>query len=114
MRRNLFTQRMCSPVKKAKLPRSQSVSAVEGLKRKRCDESEGNVWRFVSVWSSADVSHLKQTVFFPERHKLLTKKVCETPLHKQVSSRLLYRQKMGRCVEHHVFTLTVLLPTTPC
>lgn len=43
MRRNLFTQQMGSPSKKAKLPRSQSVSAVEGLKRKRCDESEGNV-----------------------------------------------------------------------
>ncbi|XP_071348126.1 treslin isoform X2 [Trachinotus anak] len=71
VRRNLFNQEIVSPSKKAKLPRSQSVSAVEGLKRKRSHESE-------------------------ERHKLLTKKVCETPLHKQVSSRLLYRQKMGR------------------
>ncbi|XP_070686769.1 treslin [Pempheris klunzingeri] len=71
VRRNLFNQEVVSPSKKAKLPRSQSVSAVEGLKRKRSHESE-------------------------ERHKLLTKKVCETPHHKQVSSRLLYRQKMGR------------------
>ncbi|XP_074489924.1 treslin isoform X1 [Sebastes fasciatus] len=71
VRRNLFNQEVVSPSKKAKLPRSQSVSAVEGLKRKRSLESE-------------------------ERHKLLTKKVCETPHHKQVSSRLLYRQKMGR------------------
>ncbi|XP_044048596.1 treslin isoform X2 [Siniperca chuatsi] len=71
VRRNLFNQEIVSPSKKAKLPRSQSVSAVEGLKRKRSHESE-------------------------ERHKLLTKKVCETPLHKQVSNRLLYRQKMGR------------------
>ncbi|XP_018541184.2 LOW QUALITY PROTEIN: treslin [Lates calcarifer] len=71
VRRNLFNQEIVSPSKKAKLPRSQSVSAVEGLKRKRSHEPE-------------------------ERHKLLTKKVCETPLHKQVSSRLLYRQKMGR------------------
>ncbi|XP_040895306.1 treslin isoform X2 [Toxotes jaculatrix] len=71
VRRNLFNQEIVSPSKKAKLPRSQSVSAVEGLKRKRSRESE-------------------------ERHKLLTKKVCETPHHKQVSSRLLYRQKMGR------------------
>uniref|UniRef100_A0A3P8SVQ4 Treslin N-terminal domain-containing protein n=1 Tax=Amphiprion percula TaxID=161767 RepID=A0A3P8SVQ4_AMPPE len=63
VRRNLFNQEMVSPSKKAKLPRSQSVSAVEGLKQK---------------------------------HKLLTKKVCETPAHKQVSSRLLHRQKMGR------------------
>ncbi|KAM7397103.1 hypothetical protein PAMP_020100 [Pampus punctatissimus] len=71
VRRNLFNQETVSPSKKAKLPRSQSVSAVEGLKRKRSHESE-------------------------ERHKLITKKVCETPLHKQVSNRLLYRQKMGR------------------
>ncbi|XP_017288318.1 treslin [Kryptolebias marmoratus] len=70
VRRNLFNQ-IISPSKKAKLPRSQSVSAVEGLKRKRSPESE-------------------------ERHKLLTKKVCETPVHKQVSRRLLHRQKMGR------------------
>ncbi|MED6269904.1 hypothetical protein CHARACLAT_004308 [Characodon lateralis] len=31
-----------------------------------------------------------------EKHKLLTKEVCDTPLHKQVSSRLLQRQKIGR------------------
>uniref|UniRef100_A0A3Q2ZXU5 TOPBP1 interacting checkpoint and replication regulator n=1 Tax=Kryptolebias marmoratus TaxID=37003 RepID=A0A3Q2ZXU5_KRYMA len=72
VRRNLFNQ-IISPSKKAKLPRSQSVSAVEGLKRKRSPESE-------------------------ERHKLLTKKVCETPVHKQVSRRLLHRQKMGRYI----------------
>ncbi|XP_063732938.1 treslin isoform X2 [Eleginops maclovinus] len=71
VRRNLFNQEMVSPSKKAKLPRSKSVSAVEGLKRKRSAESE-------------------------ERHKLMTKKVCETPHHKQGSNRLLYRQKMGR------------------
>ncbi|XP_030281197.1 treslin [Sparus aurata] len=73
VRRNLFNQKIVSPSKKAKLPRSQSVSAVEGLKlkRKRSHESE-------------------------ERHKLLTKKVCETPHHKQGSSRFLFRQKMGR------------------
>ncbi|XP_034390143.1 treslin isoform X2 [Cyclopterus lumpus] len=71
VRRNLFNEEMVSPSKKAKMPRSQSVSAVEGLKRKRSLESE-------------------------EGHKLLTKKVCETPHHKQVSSRLLYRQRMGR------------------
>uniref|UniRef100_A0A3Q1EPG1 Treslin N-terminal domain-containing protein n=1 Tax=Acanthochromis polyacanthus TaxID=80966 RepID=A0A3Q1EPG1_9TELE len=73
VRRNLFNQQTVSPTKKAKLPRSQSVSAVEGLKRKRSHESE-------------------------VKHKLLTKKVCETPAHKQVSSRLLHRQKMGRYV----------------
>ncbi|KAM3609582.1 uncharacterized protein V6R79_017399 [Siganus canaliculatus] len=71
VRRNLFNQETVSPSKKTKMPRSQSVSAVEGLKRKRSHESE-------------------------ERHKLLTKKVCDTPLHKQVPSRLLYRQRMGR------------------
>lgn len=42
MRRNLFNQEGASPSKKSKLPRSRSVSAVEGLKRKRHDsESEG-------------------------------------------------------------------------
>uniref|UniRef100_A0A3Q2CQ53 TOPBP1 interacting checkpoint and replication regulator n=1 Tax=Cyprinodon variegatus TaxID=28743 RepID=A0A3Q2CQ53_CYPVA len=71
VRRNLFNQEVVSPSKKRKLPRSQSVSAVEGLKRQRPPECE-------------------------EKHKLLTKKVCETPLHKQVSSRLLQRQKIGR------------------
>ncbi|XP_047208805.1 treslin isoform X2 [Girardinichthys multiradiatus] len=71
VRRNLFNQEIVSPSKKRKLPRSQSVSAVEGMKGKRFSESE-------------------------EKHKLLTKKVCETPLHKQVSSRLLQRQKIGR------------------
>ncbi|AWP08000.1 putative treslin [Scophthalmus maximus] len=70
VRRNLFNQEMVSPSKKGKMPRSQSVSAVEGLKRKRSNDDE--------------------------RHKILTKKVCETPAHKQVSSRLLYRQKLGR------------------
>ncbi|XP_005460037.1 treslin isoform X1 [Oreochromis niloticus] len=71
VRRNLFNQEIVSPSKKAKLQRSRSVSAVEGVKRKRSHEPE-------------------------ERHRLLTKKVCETPLHKQVSSRLLHRQKIGR------------------
>ncbi|KAJ3595855.1 hypothetical protein NHX12_002267 [Muraenolepis orangiensis] len=71
VRRNLFNQETVSPSKRAKLPRSQSVSAVEGLKRKRTQELE-------------------------KGHKLLTNKVCETPLHKQVSSRLLYRQRMER------------------
>ncbi|KAK7880672.1 hypothetical protein WMY93_032670 [Mugilogobius chulae] len=71
VRRNLFNQESASPSKRHKLPRSQSVSAVEGVKRKRSSEAD-------------------------DHHKLLTKKVCETPLHKQVSSRLLLRQKMGR------------------
>ncbi|KAL0967940.1 hypothetical protein UPYG_G00260130 [Umbra pygmaea] len=71
VRRNLFNQEMIPPSKKAKMPRSQSVSAVEGLKRKRSQATE-------------------------DRHALLTRKVTETPLHKQVSHRLLHRQKMGR------------------
>ncbi|XP_029992271.1 treslin [Sphaeramia orbicularis] len=71
VRRNLFNQETVSPSKRSKMQRSRSVSAVEGLKRKRSHDSE-------------------------ERHKLLTKKVCETPVHKQVSNRLLYRQRMGR------------------
>ncbi|XP_027895957.1 treslin isoform X1 [Xiphophorus couchianus] len=75
VRRNLFNQKIVSPSTKRRLSRSQSVSAVEGLKRKRPLESE-------------------------EKHKLLTKKVCETPLHKQVSSRLLGRLKAGRKSDH--------------
>ncbi|XP_075884965.1 treslin isoform X4 [Nelusetta ayraudi] len=72
VRRNLFNQEGASPSKRSRLPRSRSVSAVEGQKRKRRDsESE-------------------------ERHKLLTTKVCETPAHKQVSGRLLQRQQQGR------------------
>ncbi|KAM6972945.1 treslin [Aplochiton taeniatus] len=71
VRRNLFNQGKASPSQKAKMPRSQSVSAVEGLKRKRSLEAE-------------------------EHHKLLTKKVTETPAHKQGSNRLLFRQKIGR------------------
>ncbi|KAI1889764.1 hypothetical protein AGOR_G00166290 [Albula goreensis] len=66
VRRNLFNQ-------DSKLPRSQSVSAVEGIKRKRL--------------------HLKDS---SDRHTLLTKNVAETPLHKQVSNRLLHRLKTGR------------------
>lgn len=40
VRRNLFNQEVVSPSQKAKMPRSRSVSAVEGLKRKR-SQSEG-------------------------------------------------------------------------
>ncbi|KAM9808257.1 treslin [Neosynchiropus ocellatus] len=69
VRRNLFNQESSSLSKATKLPRSSSVSAVEGLKRKRSNE---------------------------EKDKLRTNKVCDTPLHKQVSCRLLYRQKSRR------------------
>ncbi|XP_056908129.1 treslin isoform X2 [Takifugu flavidus] len=72
VRRNLFNQELVSPSKKAKMPRSHSVSAMEGLKHK-CQETE-------------------------EGHRLLTKTVYETPRHKQVSNRLLHHQKMGRSV----------------
>lgn len=40
VRRNLFNQELVSPSKKAKMPRSRSVSAMEGLKHK-CQETEG-------------------------------------------------------------------------
>ncbi|XP_074090205.1 treslin isoform X2 [Macrotis lagotis] len=75
VRRNLFNQEMLSPSKRSlkRLPRSHSVSAVEGLKYK--------------------VEGLKE---IPDYHKLLTKRVSETPLHKQVSRRLLQRQIKGR------------------
>ncbi|OCT86818.1 treslin-like isoform X2 [Xenopus laevis] len=77
VRRNLFVQEPRSPNKTkrcSKMPRSQSVSAVEGLKRKRSKSHD----------SSKD------------HYKLLTKKVSETPLHKQTANRLLQRQIKGR------------------
>ncbi|XP_074151239.1 treslin [Sminthopsis crassicaudata] len=75
VRRNLFNQEMLSPSKRSmkRLPRSHSVSAVEGLKYK--------------------VDNLRE---IQDYHKLLTKRVSETPLHKQVSGRLLQRQIKGR------------------
>ncbi|XP_059392942.1 treslin-like isoform X1 [Carassius carassius] len=73
VRRNLFNQVAISPSKKSKMPRSQSVSAVEGLKKRKR-------------------SHMDDD----ERRILLTKKVSETPLHKQVSNRFLQRQRTGR------------------
>ncbi|XP_044518420.1 treslin [Gracilinanus agilis] len=75
VRRNLFNQEMLSPSKRSlkRLPRSHSVSAVEGLKYK--------------------VDGFKE---IQDYHKLLTKRVSETPLHKQVSGRLLQRQIKGR------------------
>ncbi|XP_038003101.1 treslin [Motacilla alba alba] len=74
VRRNLFNEEILSPSKRSlkKMLRSQSVSAVEGLKYK-CT-SEGN----------------------KDHRKLLTKRVAETPLHKQVSRRLLHKQIKGR------------------
>ncbi|MBN3308951.1 TICRR protein, partial [Amia calva] len=74
VRRNLFNQEMLSPTKNAKLPRSKSVSALEGSRHKRQKSKD-------------DVN---------DHHKLLTKKVTETPLHKQVSNRYLQRQMIGR------------------
>uniref|UniRef100_A0A4X2KBJ6 Treslin STD domain-containing protein n=2 Tax=Vombatus ursinus TaxID=29139 RepID=A0A4X2KBJ6_VOMUR len=75
VRRNLFNQEILSPSKRSvkRLPRSHSVSAVEGLKYKADNFKE-----------------------IQDYHKLLTKRVSETPLHKQVSRRLLQRQIKGR------------------
>uniref|UniRef100_A0A8D0EKH7 TOPBP1 interacting checkpoint and replication regulator n=1 Tax=Strix occidentalis caurina TaxID=311401 RepID=A0A8D0EKH7_STROC len=75
VRRNLFNEEILSPSKRSvkKMPRSQSVSAVEGLRYKCTDEgTKGRTWL------------------------LLTKRVAETPLHKQVSRRLLHKQIKGR------------------
>ncbi|XP_062439684.1 treslin [Rhea pennata] len=74
VRRNLFNEDILSPPKRftKKMPRSQSVSAVEGLRYKCSDEG-------------------------PKDHrKLLTKRVAETPLHKQISRRLIHKQIKGR------------------
>ncbi|XP_069322608.1 treslin [Eulemur rufifrons] len=76
VRRNLFNQQMISPAKrslKRGLPRSHSVSAVEGLEYK--------------------LDNFKKTKGY---HKLLTKNVAETPVHKQIPRRLLQRQIKGR------------------
>nr|XP_023673178.1 treslin isoform X1 [Paramormyrops kingsleyae] len=73
VRRNLFNQEVASPRKKGRLPRSRSVSAVEDSQHKRLQSKGG-----------------------ADRHTLLTRKVTETPLHKQVPNRLLQRQLAGR------------------
>ncbi|XP_028610666.1 treslin isoform X2 [Grammomys surdaster] len=76
VRRNLFNQEMLSPSKrglKKGLPRSHSVSTLECLHHKQ--------------------DKFKKTKSY---HKLLTKSVAETPVHKQISRRLLHRQIKGR------------------
>ncbi|XP_034880014.1 treslin [Mirounga leonina] len=76
VRRNLFNKEMISPSKRSAkrgLPRSHSVSAVEGLECK--------------------LDNFKRTKGY---HRLLTRSVAETPVHKQVSRRLLHRQIKGR------------------
>ncbi|XP_062998426.1 treslin [Elgaria multicarinata webbii] len=77
VRRNLFNEAMLSPSKRSltKIPRSRSVSVLEGLEHKRSQSDKGT----------------------RGSHKLLTKRVAETPLHKQVSRRLLHKQIKGRC-----------------
>ncbi|XP_060770714.1 treslin isoform X2 [Neoarius graeffei] len=72
VRRNLFNQETMSSPKKAKMPRSQSVSAVDIMKKKKRSQMKDG------------------------QNPLLSKKVSETPLHKQVSNRLLYRQRKSR------------------
>ncbi|XP_060611866.2 treslin [Anolis sagrei] len=77
VRRTLFNENILSPSKRslAKMSRSRSVSALEGLKHKRSYSKENP----------------------RENPKLLTKTVPETPLHKQISRRQLYKQIKGRC-----------------
>ncbi|XP_044135409.1 treslin isoform X2 [Bufo gargarizans] len=74
VRRNLFVRENLSPTRSSKMLRSQSVSAVEGLKHKRSKSHDDT----------------------KDHYKLLTKKVTETPAHKQMSNRLLYKQIKGR------------------
>uniref|UniRef100_A0A8C4TJU6 Treslin n=1 Tax=Erpetoichthys calabaricus TaxID=27687 RepID=A0A8C4TJU6_ERPCA len=69
VRRNLFNQRS-NPSAKVKLPRSQSVSAVDKLKQNGTQSKKNEM----------------------DCLKLRSRKVTETPLHKQVSNRLLYNQ----------------------
>ncbi|KPP69787.1 Treslin-like [Scleropages formosus] len=87
VRRNLFKQQVTSPRKT--FSRSRSVSAVEGSKHKHLHAKDGTA-----------------------RHTLLTKKVAETPIHKQVSNRLLQRQRAGRLKEKPKDKELVLHQTT--
>ncbi|KAM8780286.1 treslin [Rhynchonycteris naso] len=75
VRRNLFNQEISPAKRSAKrgLPRSHSVSAVEGLDY-QLDSFRGT----------------------KGAHRLLTRRVAETPEHKQISRRLLHRQIQGR------------------
>ncbi|XP_066491396.1 treslin [Tiliqua scincoides] len=77
VRRNLFNGEMlpagASSLKK--ISRSRSVSVLEGPKHKRSHSHDGA----------------------RDSRKLLTKRVAETPLHKQISGRLLHKQMKGRC-----------------
>ncbi|XP_036909533.1 treslin [Sturnira hondurensis] len=75
VRRNLFNQEFSPSKRPAKhgLPRSHSVSAVEGLAR--------------------ELDHTERAT---GHRRLLTRTVAETPEHKQVSRRLLHRQVKGR------------------
>ncbi|XP_048471701.1 treslin [Rhincodon typus] len=76
VRRNLFNREKLSPKKKLKMPKSYSESVVEG---------------------SSNLHNKEKTS--KGHRKLLTRKVTETPLHKQVSHRLLDKQIRGRCSE---------------
>ncbi|XP_038668859.1 treslin isoform X2 [Scyliorhinus canicula] len=76
VRRNLFNREILSPRKKSKMPKSYSESVVEGVRHLHCEEINNKGHR-----------------------RLLTRKVTETPLHKQVSHRLLDKQIRGRCSE---------------
>ncbi|XP_070619595.1 treslin [Erythrolamprus reginae] len=75
VRRNLFNEETLGKSSLPKMARSQSVSILEDLKHKRSRSKD-------------DIR---------AHHKLLTKKVAETPLHKQMSKRLIQRQITGRC-----------------
>ncbi|XP_072326648.1 treslin isoform X3 [Scyliorhinus torazame] len=76
VRRNLFNREILSPRKKSKMPKSYSESVVEGVKHLHGEEKNNKGHR-----------------------RLLTRKVTETPLHKQVSHRLLDKQIRGRYSE---------------
>ncbi|KAK2107476.1 hypothetical protein P7K49_012641 [Saguinus oedipus] len=100
VRRNLFNQEMLSPSKrslKRGLPRSHSVSALEGLEDKLGNfKTKGSVCTGPTGICLTDQS-MQPPIFGVESgyHKLLTKSVAETPVHKQISKRLLHRQIKG-------------------
>ncbi|XP_032906384.1 treslin isoform X2 [Amblyraja radiata] len=95
VRRNLFNREMLSPRKKSKMPRSRSVSVDKGERQQCSEENKGT-------------------------RKLLTKNVTETPLHKQMSCRLLHKQIQGRRSESNSDVNVVeespdkALPVYPC
>ncbi|RXM30489.1 Treslin [Acipenser ruthenus] len=75
---------------------SQSLRQIEMPKKSTRRESVKSRLSFAVELPCPEPPPPKEVVQVSDNHKLLTKKVMETPLHKQVSNRLLHRQIKGR------------------